>query len=69
MGWGVASISPWVVPLEALEHARAEAAEHTVRLLASGTKAILRIGYTTIAGHALVIAVVSAVGCEIEGDG
>jgi LysR family transcriptional regulator, benzoate and cis,cis-muconate-responsive activator of ben and cat genes len=34
--------------------ARAEAAENTVRLLASGTKAILRIGYTTIAGHALV---------------
>jgi DNA-binding transcriptional LysR family regulator len=34
--------------------ARAEAAETTVRLLASGTKAILRIGYTTISGHALV---------------
>jgi DNA-binding transcriptional LysR family regulator len=34
--------------------ARAEAAENTVRLLASGTKAILHIGYTTIAGHALV---------------
>ena len=34
--------------------ARAETAENTVRLLASGTKAILRIGYTTIAGHALV---------------
>jgi DNA-binding transcriptional LysR family regulator len=34
--------------------ARAEAAENTVRLLASGTKAILRVGYTTIAGHALV---------------
>jgi DNA-binding transcriptional LysR family regulator len=34
--------------------ARAEAAETTVRLLASGTKAILRIAYTTISGHALV---------------
>ena len=29
-------------------------AENTVRLLASGTKAILRIGYTTISGHSLV---------------
>jgi DNA-binding transcriptional LysR family regulator len=29
-------------------------AENTVRLLASGTKAILRIGYTTITGHSLV---------------
>jgi DNA-binding transcriptional LysR family regulator len=34
--------------------ARVDAAETTVRLLASGTKAILRIGYTTITGHALV---------------
>lgn len=29
-------------------------AENTVRLLASGVKAILRVGYTTITGHALV---------------
>ena len=29
-------------------------AENTARLLASGTKAILRIGYTTITGHSLV---------------
>jgi DNA-binding transcriptional LysR family regulator len=29
-------------------------AENTVRLLASGTKAILRVGYTTISGHSLV---------------
>lgn len=34
--------------------ARVEIAENTVRLLASGTKAILRVGYTTITGHALV---------------
>ena len=34
--------------------ARVDAAEITARLLASGTKAILRIGYTTIGGHALV---------------
>lgn len=34
--------------------ARVEIAEHTTRLLASGTKAILRIGYTTITGHSLV---------------
>lgn len=33
---------------------RVEAADNTVRLLASGTKAILRVGYTTIGGHALV---------------
>jgi DNA-binding transcriptional LysR family regulator len=33
---------------------RIDAAENTVRLLASGTKAILRIGYTTITGHSLV---------------
>ena len=33
---------------------RVEVAENTVRLLASGTKAILRIGYTTITGHSLV---------------
>ena len=33
---------------------RIEVAEHTTRLLASGTKAILRIGYTTITGHSLV---------------
>jgi len=33
---------------------RIAAAEQTVRLLASGTKAILRIGYTTITGHSLV---------------
>ena len=33
---------------------RVETAENTVRLLASGTKAILRIGYTTITGHSLV---------------
>lgn len=29
-------------------------AQETVRLIASGTKAILRIGYTTITGHSLV---------------
>ncbi|MBN9070370.1 MAG: LysR family transcriptional regulator [Rhizobiales bacterium] len=34
--------------------ARVEAADNTVRLLASGTKAILRIGYTTISGHSVV---------------
>ncbi len=34
--------------------ARVEVADNTVRLLASGTKAILRVGYTTITGHALV---------------
>lgn len=33
---------------------RVDVAESTVRLLASGTKAILRIGYTTITGHSLV---------------
>src|SRR6185436_16757837 len=33
---------------------RIDIAENTVRLLASGTKAILKIGYTTITGHALV---------------
>lgn len=33
---------------------RIDVAENTVRLLASGTKAILRVGYTTITGHALV---------------
>jgi LysR family transcriptional regulator, benzoate and cis,cis-muconate-responsive activator of ben and cat genes len=33
---------------------RIDAAENTVRLLATGTKAILRIGYTTITGHSLV---------------
>lgn len=33
---------------------RIDIAENTVRLLASGTKAILRIGYTTITGHSLV---------------
>lgn len=33
---------------------RIEVAEHTTRLLASGTKAVLRIGYTTITGHSLV---------------
>ncbi|MDQ0396517.1 LysR family transcriptional regulator [Labrys monachus] len=33
---------------------RVALAEQTVRLLASGTKAILRIGYTTITGHSLV---------------
>jgi DNA-binding transcriptional LysR family regulator len=33
---------------------RIEIAENTTRLLASGTKAILRIGYTTITGHSLV---------------
>lgn len=33
---------------------RVEVAENTVRLLSSGTKAILRIGYTTITGHSLV---------------
>jgi LysR family transcriptional regulator, benzoate and cis,cis-muconate-responsive activator of ben and cat genes len=31
-----------------------DVAENTVRLLASGTKAILRVGYTTISGHSLV---------------
>lgn len=34
--------------------ARVEVAENTVRLLATGTKAILRIGYTTITGHSVV---------------
>lgn len=33
---------------------RIASAEKTVRQLASGTKAILRIGYTTISGHSLV---------------
>jgi DNA-binding transcriptional LysR family regulator len=33
---------------------RIDVAENTVRLLASGTKAILRVGYTTITGHSLV---------------
>jgi len=33
---------------------RIEIAENTTRLLASGTKAILRVGYTTITGHALM---------------
>lgn len=33
---------------------RVDVAESTVRLLASGTKARLRIGYTTITGHSLV---------------
>jgi DNA-binding transcriptional LysR family regulator len=33
---------------------RIDMAENTARLLASGTKAILRIGYTTITGHSLV---------------
>ncbi len=33
---------------------RVEVAGHTARLLASGTKAILRVGYTTITGHSLV---------------
>jgi DNA-binding transcriptional LysR family regulator len=33
---------------------RIDIAENTVRLIASGTKAILRIGYTTITGHSLV---------------
>lgn len=33
---------------------RIDVAENTARLLASGTKAILRIGYTTITGHSLV---------------
>jgi DNA-binding transcriptional LysR family regulator len=33
---------------------RIDIAENTVRLLASGTKAILQIGYTTITGHSLV---------------
>ena len=33
---------------------RIDIAENTVRLLATGTKAILKIGYTTITGHALV---------------
>ena len=33
---------------------RVEVAQNTVRLLASGTKAILRVGYTTITGHSLV---------------
>lgn len=42
-----------------LEEARAildrlNVAESTTQLLASGTKAILRIGYTTITGHSLV---------------
>jgi len=33
---------------------RIDIADSTARLLASGTKAILRIGYTTITGHSLV---------------
>lgn len=33
---------------------RIEIAENTVRMLASGTRTILRIGYTTITGHSLV---------------
>jgi DNA-binding transcriptional LysR family regulator len=33
---------------------RVDVAESTARLLASGTKAILRVGYTTITGHSLV---------------
>lgn len=33
---------------------RIEVAENTTRLLASGTKAILRVGYTTITGHSLM---------------
>ena len=33
---------------------RIDIAENTVRLLASGAKAILQIGYTTISGHSLV---------------
>jgi DNA-binding transcriptional LysR family regulator len=33
---------------------RIDVAENTVRLLASGTKAILQIGYTMITGHPLV---------------
>jgi LysR family transcriptional regulator, benzoate and cis,cis-muconate-responsive activator of ben and cat genes len=33
---------------------RVDVASSTARLLASGTKAILRIGYTTITGHSLV---------------
>lgn len=33
---------------------RLESAESNVRLIASGTKAILRIGYTTITGHSLM---------------
>ena len=40
---------------EALEIlGRVGMAENTVRLLATGTKAILRVGYTTITGHSLV---------------
>ncbi len=33
---------------------RIDVAENTVQLLASGMKAILRVGYTTITGHSLV---------------
>ena len=33
---------------------RVQAAETTARLLATGTKAILRVGYTTISGHSVV---------------
>ncbi len=33
---------------------RVEVAENTVRLLAAGTKAILRVGYTTITGHSVM---------------
>lgn len=33
---------------------RLDIAENTVHLLASGTKAILRVGYTTISGHSLI---------------
>jgi DNA-binding transcriptional LysR family regulator len=33
---------------------RIEAAENTTRLLASGTKAVLRVGYTTITGHSVM---------------
>jgi len=33
---------------------RIEAAENNTRLLASGTKAVLRVGYTTITGHSFM---------------
>ncbi|MEW9804366.1 LysR family transcriptional regulator [Mesorhizobium marinum] len=33
---------------------RIEVAENTTRLLASGTKAVLRVGYTTITGHSVM---------------
>ncbi len=33
---------------------KAEVAEHTAKMLSSGAKGVLRVGYTTITGHSLV---------------